>query len=321
MVTDAARAFLRQQTHKEWSTFSSLLSTMSDLQPRLLVSEGCSGSTSAITQLKEMMKAHGHKLDFQYNSELFKCEKNPECEEKKGGETLGMKVAVAKAVAAGTTLVLKTQGNGNPETRKTVQQMGAYAVVAYRSNVLARLLCEARDCFDLVRKADASAAQERLTKRVGPHAEACFPTRRELPPDKQTKVWIDPEGGKLVETLGVMEKNREVLAAHLREAGYADGSYAVVTTEALFEAETDGSAAALHRTARAWEETLRSLGVPPDHEKILEVLGPRHGARAPSSSYDSISNAEEVVKLLGRNAHYAQMVGQPPHTERFEVAD
>jgi len=85
--------------------------------------------------------------------------------------------------------------------------------------VLARLLCAARDCFPkLVRDDLETDAQTDLVRRVGPNPEACF-ERRRLPAAKQTKVWLNPEGGKLVETLRALER-----AAHVtREAREAAG--------------------------------------------------------------------------------------------------
>ena len=50
----------------------------------------------------------------------------------------------------------------------------------------------------------------------------------------------------------------------LTNAGYGHNDFAVVTTEALFESETDGSDAAFHRTTGAWMKALKSLGVKPD---------------------------------------------------------
>ena len=123
-------------------------------------------------------------------------------------------------------------------------------------------------------------------------------------------------------------RDRDKLVAKLTEAGFADeGSFAVVTTEALFESEADGSIAALHRTALAWEETLTSLGIKANRGKILAVLEPQRGARPSSSSYASISNAEEVLETLHKwletatatdDSHYEEMVGHAPQFAFFE---
>ena len=100
--------------------------------------------------LPEMMEAHGTApVEFRYNYELMKSlEKNPECTgQGSKAQALGMQIAVAKAVVAGRTLVVKEQGSV-ASARAAMREMGAHAVMAYRSNVLARMLCEAKDCFE-----------------------------------------------------------------------------------------------------------------------------------------------------------------------------
>ena len=51
-----------------------------DLRPRMMVSEGCSGSSYALEVIKEMMEAHeSSPIEYRYNGEMMKCWKNPEC--------------------------------------------------------------------------------------------------------------------------------------------------------------------------------------------------------------------------------------------------
>jgi hypothetical protein len=271
-----------------------------DLRPRMLISEGCSGSSFAIDMIREMVKAHVDHIDRTYNGELFKCEKNPECVG--GNEAMGMKVAVAKAVVDGHIVIAKEQGSNNPETRQAMHQMGAYPVMAYRSNVLAKMLCEAKDCF-------TTPATHGLTKRVGPNPDACFPQRRHLPGDQQTKVWIDPAGGKLVKALRSYEKEKDNMVHTLSAAGYAASTYSIVTLESLFESEGDASDTAYKRTISAWETTLSSLGVKPDRAIIESIHAPHRGARPPAAAYESIDNAAEIAGALAQagEEHYVSM--------------
>ena len=78
---------------------------------------------------------------------------------------------------------------GRRPSHPTVYIAGAYALVAYRSNTLAKLLCDVRDCFE------HNGAITKLTKRMGPNANACF-NRRKLPSSRRppdyprTCTWI-----------------------------------------------------------------------------------------------------------------------------------
>lgn len=324
-VVEAAKAFLKEHDHtlktKAFDSFAALLRKSSTLQPRLLVSDGCSGSSAAVSLIKDMMKAHGHRL-YGLPDELFKCEKNPYCntyDHSAGHETFAMQTAVAHTASYGKSLVVKVQGGDTNGPREAMREMGAYALVAYRSNTLAKLLCDVRDCFE-----HNGGAITKLTKRMGPNANACF-NRRKLPSSRQTKVWIDPKKGRLLKELKRLDNENEEMSAMLTNAGYGHNDFAVVTTEALFESETDGSDAAFHRTTGAWMKALKSLGVKPDKAKIEAVLEPARGGRPPSNISETITNADEVAAALAASsdAQYAQMIGSAPTSvfEDFERFD
>jgi hypothetical protein len=312
-LKEAAKVFL-YNGHKQldYKRFASLLKSTVvpvsehnpvafDLRPRMMVSEGCSGSSYALEMIKAMMNAHGTApIEFRYNGELMKCEKNPECKGSSSSQqALGMQIAVAKAVIAGRTLVVKEQGS-DPAARQAMHDMGTYAVMAYRSNVLAKMLCEAKDCFD-------SGVNGQITiKRMGPNKNACFPKRRSLPFSKQTKVWIDPEGGKLVSVLRKYEAEKTDMEKTLASSGYKSRDFEVVTLEDLFLSESDGSSSGLARTVRAWSTALKSLGVKPDAKIIESVLKPTRGKRPSYSIYEQISNADEVSTALAKDPKYGK---------------
>jgi hypothetical protein len=323
-LREAAQDFLwKGYTQKDYERFAQLLRTTVvpvseynpvafDLRPRMMVSEGCSGSSYAISVIKEMLEAHETApIEYRYNDELMKCEKNPECTgQGSKAQALGMQIAVAKAVVAGRTLVVKEQGSV-ASARAAMREMGAHAVMAYRSNVLARMLCEAKDCFD-------TGVVTKLTKRMGPNADACFEKRRSLPPEQQTKVWIDPEG--LVDVLRSYETVQHDMETYLKSSGFKhnevacgphDICYSIVTIEALFEAESDDKgpgSSAVERTVHAWSTVLKSLGVTPDATIIASVLEPTRGKRPAFSLHESISNADEVERALRKDPTYAKHV-------------
>jgi hypothetical protein len=311
-LKEAAKVFL-YNGHKQldYKRFASLLKSTVvpvsehnpvafDMRPRMMVSEGCSGSTYALDVFKEMLEAHGTApIEFRYNAELMKCQKNPECKGSGSSlQALGMQVAVAKAVDAGRTLVVKEQGS-DPAARQAMHEMGTYAVMAYRSNVLAKMLCEAKDCF-------TTGRNRKLFERMGPNANACFPKRRSLPPQKQTKVWINPEDNKLVEALRDYENDKKDMEKTLSSSGYKSSDFEVVTLEDLFLSESDGSSSGLARTVRAWSTALKSLGVKPDAKIIESVLKPTRGKRPSYSIYEQISNADEVSKALAKDPKYGK---------------
>ena len=70
--------------------------------------------------------------------------------------------------------------------------------------------------------------------------------------------------------------------------------------------ESDGSTAGLARTVRAWSTALKSLGVKPDAKIIESVLKPTRGKRAISSIYESISNADDVAQVLGKDPEFGK---------------
>ena len=83
---------------------------------------------------------------------------------------------------------------------------------------------------------------------------------------------------------------------------------AIISPQALFESESDGSAGALQRTVRAWSTALKSLGVKPNAKAIESVLRPTQGTRPAASMYESISNADDVVRALAKDKTYAKHV-------------
>ena len=122
--------------------------------------------------MRAMIEAHhpggSVKLDKTYNEEMLKCNKNPECnvsgyhQEGAGhAELAAVRLAVAKTTALGHLLVIKEQGSHNPATRVAMHEMGAYPVVGYRSNVLARM------CADRLRL-QPSQHEQQGSSRVDP---------------------------------------------------------------------------------------------------------------------------------------------------------
>ena len=187
-ATELAAAFLDGT-----ATFSDFAAAVnaSSLQPRMLVSEGCSGSTEGLAATRAMIAAHGRSVRSGHGSpdpwqgpaldgnkhELFKCSEHglP-----KGCDiTEAIRRQVAKNVKEGAVLVFKasTKGDAVPETWGAMRALGAHAAVMWRSNTLARVLCDVRDCF----------RSPTYATLVGAHTDACF-SRRELPSDEQPKV-------------------------------------------------------------------------------------------------------------------------------------
>jgi len=291
-----------------YKKFAEILRTRPDAQPRLLVSEGCSGSTELIGQIHKMLNAHGKGIMVSYNDECFKCDKNPECHAP-GQETVAMQRVVAYSVMQGRVLVVKTQSGSGPAGKasegplKAMREMGARPMLAYRSNTIAKMLCEVRDCF-----VHSAGLKRTMYELVGPNEDACF-ARRALPSNKQTKVWIDPTKGKLVSTLKSLESTKDSMYKLLQTCGWAKGEYAELTTESLYESEGDKSEGAFARTVGAWTAALHSLGIKSEKAKIEHVLKEGRGQRPTTALSEAISNAFDVGQALANETEYSHMFG------------
>lgn len=279
------------------------------LQPRMIVSSGCSGS-SAVTKLAhQLLYQHGLSVNPPVGAknvqclkqELFVCEKNPYCHDGKIVE--GLSQLVAMMARNGTALVLEGSGGSNEMTWNQMLKFGTKSVVAWRSNMLARHICEVRDCFPMDSPPGANVPKpEQIAKRAGPNADACF-DRRELPPQNQTKVWLDPES--LVERLGM--RDVESYTKKLTNNGYEVGKDFVVSEmETLLGYQLDKKETTLGTSITAWHAVLQAFGVEPQYQLIRAQLLLDQGTRHAAPLSDVITNAEEVaVALRNAGARYA----------------
>ena len=338
------------------------------------MSEGCSGSSATVQITEQLLEAHGirvatgprkkqcsdvpgdvaHCANRVQESELFKCEKNPFCARPgtpcgtvtphgDGNVTAAMIGVVAEAVADGLSLVVKSESNWGEASRLgfgVMRQLGAHAVIAWRSNSLSKLVCSARDCFGHL--GDAAYHPVQLT---GPNAHACF-ERRKLPSDRQSHVWLNVSArarqphvllcppspicfyppplwqvSSLVDrTLTPMQRMPETLAGHLISHGWGmlngrlatdGGTVATVTTESLLGHAASNESAVFERGVAAWSRVLASIGVQPQERLVRRELSAQRGARPGTSirhALDKSCTDDVTTELKRAGQPYDHMV-------------
>lgn len=322
------------QVEESFQAFAAALRKAPLLQPRLIVSEGCSGSSATAQTTGRLLEAHGvkvaigprkkpcsdaaHCADRVQESELFKCEKNPFCARPgtpcgtvtahgDGNVTAAMMGVVAEAVVDGLSLVVKIESNYSKASELSfdvMRALGTNAVVAWRSNSLSKLVCSARDCFGHF--GDGSQPWAKLT---GPSADACF-ERRKLPSDKQSRVWLN--ASEIVDrSLAPMQLMASTLASYLTKYGWSmrdgplateGGTVATVTTESLLGHETTNDTAVFERSVVAWSSLLTSIGVEPQERLVRRELSTTRALRPGTSLWRALDTScrDDVAAALKR---------------------
>jgi len=263
----------------------------------MLVSAGCSGSSAVTLMAHVLIQLHGlpttitkEEKGYQWpKQELFQCEKNPAC--KNGNVAGAMRVVVAGLATKHRILVFEGDGSPELDAWETMRKMGTRAAVVWRSNMLGRVVCEIRDCFDGFGVDDKNP----VGKRVGPNADACF-SRRELPSEQQTKVYLNPK--YLVDHMKTKEAH--TYTTKLTQNGYDEKSFRTLATEVLLGYESADSELAFQQSIDAWKTLLRSLNVEPNQNIIAKKLAEKRGSRKPEDLTESIDNAGEIEKVLSK---------------------
>lgn len=290
---------------ENFQAFAAALRNATRLRPRLIVSEGCSGSSATVQITERLLEAHGIRSTIGQDSERFKCEKNPFCGD--GNVTAAMIGIVAEAVADGLSLVVKSESDWAKAGKlgfDVMRAFGTHAVVAWRSNSLSKLVCATRDCFGEF--GEASNPNVQLT---GPNEQACF-DRRKLPSWNQSRVWLNVT--TLVEHgLAPKQSMPATLAGHLVSHGWSmrngplaeeGGTVATVTTESLLGHEASNETSVLERAVTAWSALLTSLGVEPQDGLVRKELTEAQGTRPGTSILQALDNSclDEVIAELKR---------------------
>ena len=299
------------EVHMDIEELSTVLSMRNELQPRMLVSMGCSGSSEGLRITKDLLSRHGlpvaHARDGK--SELFRCGGNPYClgdnsiSSYDDRLTTAVQTMVAESAQQNASLVFKGSNAGiHSPVWAIMHQLHTRAAVAWRENSLARLVCTMRDCFNPLAPSEGTL--------VGPNTDACF-KRRELPFEQQPRVWLNTSS--LVSILRTMKREDWVsLVEPLKQNGWAESDFVVQKTEDLLAHQTTTTRAALEVSVDAWSEVLRSLGVNPDRQIVRSALEEKRGAHPSLPLSAMIENADEVQALLAaEGAPYDEWMPNP----------
>jgi len=274
--------------------------------PRMLVMQGCSGSTAVIEQARDMLAIHNvlptMPSEAFPDAEMLKPEKNPYYEEANHdiGKSLELATLAAQSRSPPLALLFKGMVEEVVDPRiweenhvlATLNELRAVAVFASRFNMLDQLVCQVKDCFHPeygVPADDSGASQLQDSHKCILRRQGANSFRAKLFPDTLIE-GIDHQ-------YEVVERARKALNA--------SGIPALeVVSEDLFDYEMVGDVSAFVRAVEAWSKFLTSWGVKPVKEKVEAVLMMRAHSRSNASKHSEvIHNFDAVREVLVQSKH------------------
>lgn len=289
--------------------YSQLLAQWSD-DNRSLVKPGCLEACEASKAqckekacdgvekvARELMKLHGFCVSPVAYEPL-----NPTSDVKRlfsyDGGTIGdsMQRATEYWGKQGATLVYKGVGGlDSVFVRKKMKKLGTYAAVVWRSNALDHAVCMVRDCF--------SDKLGYAVDEQGNETQICF-QRRKAPDADSRSYKVKLNMTNLLRQLAYMTAQGQRLGDDLKASDYTD--FSMVTYEDLADyqrrdSQWTNSTEAFDRAVEAWGSLLRSWGVTPVYNTIMDYLLSGKGTRDPPRSHsDMIYNYGEVRDMIQR---------------------
>lgn len=279
-------------------------------RPRIMIADGCSGSTATLTLVIELMEAHGvHSFPMPY--EYLKPEKNGVylglLHDKHANDTSDEWKSIydqellieaihktnEQAQAKGQTLIFKADWGriyNRPElVERLIQDFGAVFSATHRENVLDSCVCFVRDCFF------PAPMQRKLGFPVdaqdGNQSNLCFERRQ----NKQLRTLA-----YLTDPVACV-KNREWVANQITTAvrDWIQPSK-MEPTESLFAFQYSNDTKTVMQSTHAWSEFLKSfLGSELNTTLIQQELQRRMATRPPPGPHETvIYNVEEVKMAL-----------------------
>ena len=325
-VRVAAETFIANRDKASAEELGRLLRDTPELQPRMMLSQGCSGSSELVRELVDHLRAQGlqtmhfdaadtclpHRAYAQAGAvQLTRraqnhCRVSTEpstaiafgvepataaelCRVANDNTSLALMLVTAHAAANGKAAVFKGRAKYD---MKAMRLLGTRAAIFFRDNTLARIICMARDCF--------GEFDDGLTKgvaiNVGPNADACF-ERRHLAAEQQTQVRINTT--LLLPELRRVHATVDHMVAMMLSGGWAHEEVQVISVEDLHSSQGNASEAAFNRSLSAWSAALTGMGVTgPDPDVIAATLAGSRGACPAHACRDALDNAAEVEAVL-----------------------
>jgi len=297
-------------------------------RPRVLVVNGCSGSTFVMKVARRLFLAHGLTV-YGWEYELLNPAKNPFFN-RSAVQKHGTSAATARALEAIHDDATRRRSvllfNGAPgylseAVAAVLRKRDARLVHAWRRNVLDTLVCEVRDCFAHTTPTGkrapgaADALGWPVDARTGARSSACFEQRRSKRANSTAATTAAAVMGPTKAHLNVsslvgllpldspsrvasfLRSRRLATAVSLSTEELSDFSLAAPSRE---EAQVH-----LRRSAAAWERALTAWGVPTNAEQLSRLLAAERDRlqatpHVVTPHAQTIANMAEVTETLRR---------------------
>jgi len=279
-------------------------------RPRMLVMNGCSGSTFVVHLGMILMQLHGARIETYGDAESMSSKKNPFYEQTGHDLTKAMDMSAAEAQKNNKTYILKgmlkTGDEQLLEWRQSVaslKKFQAYAIHGYRANFLDKMACQIKDCF----------ATKRMGYPVmdGERSNLCFERRSSTlgGADSAEKYQAHFNIENLEESLNQMDHDYKWERMAMLRTGFTVHQ---LTTEDLSDFESDNSDEAWERGIKAWSDYLRYWGVQPQRDIIVGRIESLRSGRAGKTQGLQIENMQEVRQKLKELPQWSHLLKELP---------
>jgi len=279
-------------------------------RPRMLVMNGCSGSTFVVHLGLILMQLHGARIETYGDAETMNPNKNPFYQQSGQDLTKAMDMAASEAQKKNKTYILKGMLKDTEEqvlawrhSVASLKKWQAYAIHGYRANFLDKMACQIKDCF--------------ATKRVGYPVEdgersnLCFERRSttlggaDVAKDYKAYINID----NLEESLNQMDHDYKWERMAMLRTGFPVHQ---LTTEDLSDFEWDNSEEAWERGIKAWSNYMHYWGVQPQRDIIVKRIESLRAKRAGKTQGTDIENMNEVRQKLKELPQWSHLLKELP---------
>lgn len=294
-------------------------------RPRVLVVNGCSGSTFVMKVARRLFLAHGLQV-YGWEYELLNPTKNPFFN-RSAVQKHGTTAATARALEAvhedaqlrrSVLLFNGAPGYLSEAVASVLRRREALLVHAWRRNVLDTLVCEVRDCFAHTtptgkRAGTADTLGWPVDARSGARSPACFEQRRSKRANSTgaSTAATGPTKARLnvSSLISLLPLDSPARVANFLRSRRLAAPVSLSTEElsdfSLAAPSREEAQARLRRSATAWERALSAWGVPTKTEQLVRLLAAERDRlqttpRVVTPHAQTIANVAEVAGTLRR---------------------
>ena len=285
------------------------------VRPKLLLIDGCSGSTYIQGFAACLLDLHGERTKATYGSRYSNNEREPlnflkplHVDDSVTPPLLattpaGLRRLCARAAAANETLVFNVQTwalRWLPELVPSLHLCGARMVSVARANALDQVVCLVKDCFD--------RTLGHPVDREGRNSSICT-ARRARAPEERHLAQLRVAG--LMERLQSILDNGATQHSQLESAGF--GSRETLLYEDLAAATYTDAAPNVKRSLSAWSALLAGWGVQPHAGRIRDAIRSTGSRRTPPPPHAQvIQNHAEVRQALAARPELLRRLWRDP---------